>query len=155
MLEQCWLAIGQTMFQDVATLAISWRSLDESVPTLFQDGHVVKPGLDWTCKTWTGLICKTWTGLICKTWTGLICKTWTGLICKTSDLHKTILVKNRNLLTMTTMTLRVATGGQIFKIWQPNIFFFSQYSTMEEQWVFLLNMGHLVPKWNVIILLNR
>ncbi len=25
--------------------------------------HVVKPGLDWTCKTWTGLICKTWTGL--------------------------------------------------------------------------------------------
>ena len=26
-------------------------------------GHVVKPGLDWTCKTWTGLICKTWTGL--------------------------------------------------------------------------------------------
>ena len=28
-----------------------------------QDGHVVKPGLDWTCKTWTGLICKTWTGL--------------------------------------------------------------------------------------------
>ena len=27
------------------------------------NGHVVKPGLDWTCKTWTGLICKTWTGL--------------------------------------------------------------------------------------------
>ena len=45
--------------------------------------HVVKAGLDWTCKIWTGLICKTWTGLICKTWTGLICKTWTGLICKT------------------------------------------------------------------------
>jgi hypothetical protein len=28
------------------------------------------------------------------------------------------------------MTLRVATGGQIFKIWQPNIFFFSQYSIL-------------------------
>ena len=30
---------------------------------LSNQGHVVKPGLDWTCKTWTGLICKTWTGL--------------------------------------------------------------------------------------------
>jgi hypothetical protein len=45
------------------------------------------------------------------------------------DLHKTIPVKNRNLLTMTTMT-KGATGGQIFKIWQPNIFFFSQYSIL-------------------------
>ncbi len=64
------------------------------------------------------------------------------------DLHTTILVKNRNLLTLTTMTK--ATGGQIFKIWQPNIFFFSQYSILgfqiEEQWGFLINMSHLVPK---------
>ncbi len=30
---------------------------------LHRKRHVVKPGLDWTCKTWTGLICKTWTGL--------------------------------------------------------------------------------------------
>ncbi len=54
-------------------------------------GHMVKHGLDWTSKTWTGLISKTWTGLISKTWTGLkrvrlvkhgldsISKTWTGL----------------------------------------------------------------------------
>ena len=26
-------------------------------------GHMVKHGLDWTSKTWTGLISKTWTGL--------------------------------------------------------------------------------------------
>ena len=32
---------------------------------------MVKHGLDWTSKTWTGLISKTWTGLISKTWTGL------------------------------------------------------------------------------------
>ena len=25
--------------------------------------HMVKHGLDWTSKTWTGLISKTWTGL--------------------------------------------------------------------------------------------
>ena len=34
--------------------------------------HMVKHGLDWTSKTWTGLdsISKTWTGPISKTWTG-------------------------------------------------------------------------------------
>ena len=31
---------------------------------LYFSRRVVKHGLDWTCKTWTGLICKTWTGLI-------------------------------------------------------------------------------------------
>jgi hypothetical protein len=34
-----------------------------SVQLIPNSRHVRKPGLDWTCKTWTGLICKTRTGL--------------------------------------------------------------------------------------------
>ena len=44
---------------------------------------MVKHGLDWTSKTWTGLISKTWTGLkrarLVKHGLDPISKTWTGL----------------------------------------------------------------------------
>jgi hypothetical protein len=72
--------------------------------------------MDWTRNN---TICKTWTGLICKTWTGLICKTWTCTKQYQSKIENYWLWPLRQ---------KVATGCQIFKIWQPNIFFFSQYS---------------------------
>ena len=50
---------------------------------IMENGHMVKRGLDWTSKTWTGLISKTWTGLkrvrLVKHGLDPISKTWTGL----------------------------------------------------------------------------
>jgi hypothetical protein len=32
-----------------------WRGVNACIYRRNSKGHVVKPGLDWTCKTWTGL----------------------------------------------------------------------------------------------------